>query len=45
MSKKGKTIRRIVLIMVVENAGHGQAYYYDPDAYEQTVFAFLDTIL
>lgn len=29
-------------IMVVENAGHGQSYYYAPQIYEERVFSFLE---
>ncbi len=32
-------------IMVVENAGHGQSYYYAPEMYEERVFAFLDEVM
>lgn len=32
-------------IMVVDDAGHGQAYYYAPEAYEAKVFSFLEQIL
>lgn len=31
-------------IMVVENAGHGQSYYYAPEMYEERIFSFLDEI-
>jgi len=32
-------------LYVVENAGHAQSYYYEPEAYENTVFSFLAPII
>lgn len=29
-------------MMIVENAGHGQAYYYDPEGYEEKIFEFIE---
>lgn len=29
-------------MMIVEEAGHGQAFYYEPDAYEEKVFGFIE---